>query len=349
MNELRLAVIGCGKPWKTEGATGFGMSRRHMLGYTQCPGVKLVAAADLKRDNAEIFVDLYDAGAKVYTDYHLMLREEKPDVVSIATWPKLHCEMVVAAAEAGVKVIHCEKPMAVTFGEATKMAEAAKRGGAQLTFNHQRRFNLPFPKAREILKSGLIGKLIRIEASCSNLYDWGTHWFDMMNFFNDDTDAKWVIGQIDLRGTKYVFDAPCEGQGLSHVKYQNGVHGLMVTGFEAEWPAEIRLLGTDGVIEIAPKAEGAGHLRTWGKGQSGWSKVEVAEGIHEDSAIANGVINLIESFRSGKEPELSAAHALRATELIFATYESARRHGRVDLPLQIEDSPLVEMLLASKI
>ena len=35
---------------------------------------------------------------------------------------------------------------------------------------------------------------------------------------------------------------------------------------------------------------------------------------------------------------------LRATELIFATYESSRRRGRVDLPLAVEDSPFLSMV-----
>ena len=41
------------------------------------------------------------------------------------------------------------------------------------------------------------------------------------------------------------------------------------------------------------------------------------------------------------KPELGSQRALRATELIFATYESSRRRGRVTLPLEIEDSPLL--------
>jgi len=41
---------------------------------------------------------------------------------------------------------------------------------------------------------------------------------------------------------------------------------------------------------------------------------------------------------------LSGRRALRATELIFATYESSRRRGRVDLPLDIDDSPLLAMM-----
>jgi hypothetical protein len=35
---------------------------------------------------------------------------------------------------------------------------------------------------------------------------------------------------------------------------------------------------------------------------------------------------------------------MRATELIFATYESSRSHRRIDLPLQSTDSALLSML-----
>jgi hypothetical protein len=41
---------------------------------------------------------------------------------------------------------------------------------------------------------------------------------------------------------------------------------------------------------------------------------------------------------------LAARKALQATEVIFATYESSRKRGRVDLPLESEDSAFLSML-----
>jgi predicted dehydrogenase len=58
--------------------------------------------------------------------------------------------MVTAAAQAGVKAIHCEKPMAPTWGECKKMVAVCNERHVQLTFNHQRRFGKPF----RILVSG---------------------------------------------------------------------------------------------------------------------------------------------------------------------------------------------------
>ncbi|HEV7298906.1 MAG TPA: Gfo/Idh/MocA family oxidoreductase [Tepidisphaeraceae bacterium] len=337
MDQLRVGIIGCGRPWKSEGATGFGMSREHAKGYLKA-GCHIAALADLNRENAEAFQkDL--GGDAIYTDYHQMLAEAKLDIVSISTWPKLHTEMVLAAARAGVKAIHCEKPMAMTFGESREMVQVCDELKVQLTFNHQRRFGTPFIWMRQAVRDGRIGELKRMELSCGNLYDWGTHWFDMMFYYNAETPAEWVIGQIDTRGTKDVFGAPCEGQGLSHIKFKNEVRGTMVTGHQANIGAQQRLIGTEGQIEFDGK-----EARIWAKGMSDWQPLTGDEPVNDMNAVGLGVVDLVDALRTSRTPELAAAHAIQATELIFATYESSRTRGRVDLPLTISDSPLMDML-----
>ena len=341
MAMYRVGIIGCGRPLGTDGATGFGMGHAHAGGYEASPDAEIVALADINLENARAFRAEH-GGGHIYQHYREMLEKEKLDIVSICTWPHLHAEMVVAAAEAGIKAIHCEKPMAPTYGEALGMVQVCEERGVQLTFNHQRRFGAPFRKARELLKSGAIGETIRLEASCANMFDWGTHWFDMLFFYNEETPAQWVIGQIEPEGGQRVFGVPVEGQGISYFKYANGVHGLLVTGFEAGWEASNRLVGTEGVIEVGHSREVP--LRMWRQGQLGWEVVELEEGLHGADHVKLAVLDVIESLKTGREPELSASKALRATELIFATYESSRRRGRVDLPLDIQDSPFLAML-----
>ena len=56
------------------------------------------------------------------------------------------------------------------------------------------------------------------------------------------------------------------------------------------------------------------------------------------------VLDLVACLQSGDEPRLSGRTALPATALIFATYESSRRRGRVQLPLDSDDSALIAML-----
>ena len=60
--------------------------------------------------------------------------------------------------------------------------------------------------------------------------------------------------------------------------------------------------------------------------------------------IERAIADAVRGLETGEEPELSGRGALRSTEVIFAGWESARRRGRVDLPLDIEDNPLVAMV-----
>ena len=337
MAQFRVGIIGCGRPWKSPGASGFGMSNFHAAGYTASPDTTITALADINEENARAFQSVH-GGERIYADYHEMLAQEQLDIVSICTWPHLHAPMVVAAAEAGVKAIHCEKPMAPSYAEALWMVEACEAHGTQLTFNHQRRFAAPFRAARELLRSGAIGQLQRLEGRCDNLFDWGTHWFDMLGFYNDEAAITWVMGQVDWRGGPTFFGVGVEGQGFSLFAYENGVQGLLLTGTGPERRLSNRLVGSDGMIDVA---DGATSIRVWAKGDSGWHDVQVAHGEDErlGDVVERGVLDLIDALKTNREPELSARRALRATELIFATYESSRRGGRIELPLDALPSP----------
>jgi predicted dehydrogenase len=342
MSPYRVGIIGCGRPWKQPGATGSGMAHSHAEGYQASPDARIVALADIKLENARAFQQEH-GGDTLYTDYQKMLANEHLDIVSISTWPHLHGEMVIACAEAGVKAIHCEKPIAPTFGEANRMVQVCLERGVQLTFNHQRRFDAEFRKVRELYLTGVIGKLLRMEAGCPNMFDWGTHWFDMLNFYNDETPVEWVIAQVEPRGGKPVFDLYQEEQGISHFKYANGVRATLFTGHTDSWEGYNRLIGEDGTIELDMTRKP--QVRYWGRGMESWQDVNT----QEVKAITLGILDLIDALKTGREPELSARKAMRATEMIFATYESSRRHGRVELPLTIEDNPLDELVKLTKL
>ncbi len=337
MTQFRVGIIGCGRPWKSQGASGFGMANFHAQGYTASPDTTITALADINVENARAFQAAH-GGERIYSDYREMLAQEKLHIVSICTWPHHHAPMVIAAAEAGVKAIHCEKPVAPSYAEALRMVTICEAQGTQLTFNHQRRFAAPFRAARDLLRSGAIGELRRLEGTCDNLFDWGTHWFDMFGFYNDEAAPSWVIGQVDWRSGSTIFGVPVEGQGLSLFAYENGVQGLLLTGLGTKRPQSNRLIGSDGVIDVQL---GTSVIRVRGKGDGEWREVRVAhdDGESLGEVVGRGVLDLIDALKTGREPELSGHRALRATELIFATYESSRRRGRVELPLEALESP----------
>lgn len=333
--KLRVGFIGVGRPWRSEGATGFGMAYQHAEGYAKTGICEMVACADISEDNSKAFAEK-NGVARTYTDYEKMLADEQLDIVSICTWPHLHAPMTIAAAQAGVKAIHCEKPMATSWGEAKEMSRVCDERGVKLTFNHQRRFLDPFQNARWVANEGFIGKLLRIEGNCGDLYDWGTHWLDMFFFYNNETPAEWVLGQVDSREEKKVFGVSLENQGLCRFQFANGVQALLETGWGMNDGVQHRLIGTEGIIEVRNEVP---RVRVMCSGQVGWAPRILSDDLHGPDAVQRAIADIVDAVVTGRESMLSAHNALRATEVIFATYESSRRRGRVDLPLTVDDSP----------
>ena len=343
----RYAIIGTGREHGTEGATGFGMAHPHFRAFHGTGRTDLIAIADTSEGNATHFLEKHEQpAARTYSNYRAMLVDQHPDIVSVCTWPHLHAEMVVSACEAGIRAIHCEKPMATTWGDGKRMKAAAEANDVILTFNHQRRFLEPFQTVRQLVRDGAIGVLQRMEAACGDMFDWGTHWLDMLFFFNEETPAEWVIGQIDSRTDRRTFGAFMEDQAICHIKFQNDVRGLLITGYEAQIGGAHRLMGSTGIIEIGWDSE----VRIRAAGDADWRKVDAAETIHGGEAIPRAAADLIRALDDPTyTPLLSVDNALRATEVIYAVYESSRRRGRVDLPLDKDDSALLAMLYAGEI
>ncbi len=341
MGKLKVGFIGTGKKQRPSGM-GYAMAYQHAAAYSELDNCEMVACADIVQENADEFAQANDIPT-TYLDYREMLEEEDLDMVSICTWPHLHKQMVVDSALAGVRAIYCEKPMADKWGDAQLMAQECDRRGVQLTFNHQRRFGKPFRTARELLKAGEIGDLVRLEGSCGDIYDYGTHYVDMFGFYNDESPAAWVIAQIDCRREQRVFGALVETDGIFFWQYKNGVYALMATGASSGGiGAHNRLIGTEGVIEVG--ASDNVVLRIKRSGSARWENIDCGnETLHGPNYIQRAVANAVDALETGREPEMSARKALNATEIIFAGYESSRRRGRVDLPLTITDHPLVDI------
>jgi len=342
---FRVGFIGTGKKPLRPGRLGYGMAHHHAAAYKALPSCEIVACADISRENAEAFASIFGARA-IYTDYREMLAKENLDIVSVCTWPRLHEEMVVAAAEAGVKGIYCEKPMADTWRGAKRMVEVCEKNGVKLAFNHQRRYGAPFRKAKALLDAGEIGKLEQVAFAANNLYDYGSHSFDLCNYLNDERPAQWVIAQIDYRQENLVFGAHNENQAYVLWQYDNGVFGVASTGPGAGLiNCHHRLVGSDGVIEIGPYGEGMPVLRIKRRGRGDWEPIDCGgENCHGPGYIERAIADFVEKLARGEDSELCGKNALRATEIIFAAWESARRRGRVDLPLDAEGNALEEMV-----
>lgn len=344
---LTVAVIGCGRPLRTAGATGFGMAHRHLAGFKLTGRCDLAAVADLSRPNAEAFVAEHNPAARIFSDYREMMAAVRPAVVSVCLWPHLHAEVVCAVAAFQPRLIFCEKPMDIHWDASLRMHEVCREHGVMLVFNHQRRYNLPLLRAKELLDGGALGRLQRIEGAWYNLADTGTHVLDLMFFLNGDTPADWVIGQIDLQEAIRVFGSVQTGHGITEFRFRNGVRATYRFGpAHAELGALLRLTGDAGELEVLFDAP---WLRVRRHTQPEWEILDPGESIHDDQGIYRAIADTLACLDDGRLPPLGSANALRATEVIFATAESSRRRGRVDLPLPPGPCAMLAMIEAGEL
>ena len=330
---FKAGIIGCG-----------GRGRSHARGYEASPDVDIVACSDPVEAARNAFAEQFNV-PNTYENYQEMLANESLDFVSVCTWIALHKDMVIAAANSGIKAIHCEKPMAPTWGDAKALYQACVDNDVVITFCHQRRFGAQFIKAKRLANEGAIGELRRLEAACPNLLDWGTHWFDMFFFYNNDEPIDWVIGQIDVAEEKTVFGTQVETSGISWLRWKNGVEGLLATGGTGLSGFANRLIGTKGIIDVGG---GGTPIRILREGAE-WEQPELSGLTPERDATTLSVLDLVHCIKTGREPELSGRKALQATEIIFATYESSRRRAKIHLPLTTDDSALLTMVANGEI
>ena len=167
------------------------------------PNVELVAVCDLVPELLDDFKTAWAddlPNANTYTDYREMLAKEDLDILTVATSDNRHTDIVVDGANAGVKGILCEKPLATSLDDADRMIQACAERGIPLHVNHNRRWNPLIHRVRDEVRSGIIGTLGSIIVSHGGpramLFRSGTHMIDAICFFAESEPAQ-VFGILE--------------------------------------------------------------------------------------------------------------------------------------------------------
>ena len=103
-------------------------------------GTPATVLCDIDQGALLVARDAFAKDAALYTDWEVMLREAKPDVVHICTPHYLHAPMVIAALRANINVL-CEKPLCIREEDIAEILEAEAASTASLGVCHQNRYN----------------------------------------------------------------------------------------------------------------------------------------------------------------------------------------------------------------
>lgn len=349
----RAAVIGCGK-----------MSRGHAHAFANATDVDLVAGADVSEGARAAFAEEFGLDA-MFEDPLQMLERERPNLVSICTWPPLHADLTVAAFDAGARAVWCEKPMAVHLADADRMIDAANNSGGVIIVNHQRRFVEGYRQARELLDAGAIGEITQITGICAGdtLTD-GTHLIDMARFLNRDVPITSVFGAIEMspmgnvnpdgmgtvefNQTRKRYGHHVETGALGLLFFENGVRAHLEMGNLSRGGYQrFYIDGTEGRIELSGDRPFDNGNRVQVRRRTG--ELEALPATTLDGAMDRALAELLKTLEHGGEHTLSGASGRTDLEIVTAIYESARRRQRVALPIDVRESPLEAMLAAGEI
>jgi predicted dehydrogenase len=324
----------------------------HAEAYYKSQGVELVCGADNDPERLKLFSDKWEV-KDTYTDYKEMLSEKKLDIVSVATPVSTHAEIIEECAKAKVKVILCEKPLASNPEDAKKAYELCKKSGSLLIVNHSRRFSGDYLKVRDLLSSGIIGKLKTVLCNISAaspepgesfekdgggilMHD-GTHLVDTLRFLLDEENPEEIFAFLKPASN----DARVEENIQCVLRYKEGYNVFIDCSNRDYFHFEIDLQGDKGRITI-----GNAIHRYYVKGSSTHyenfnSLIEKPFPDYDKTPFFKTIVgNIVKYLKTGEIPESSGEQAYNTLMQVMSIYKSAAEKKVVRYPAEITEHPL---------
>ncbi len=374
--KVKIGIIGCGSIVQRAYLPGFSepdsvLAKRAMQGHNHngCSDSDVVAIADVNEKLAIQLSQEYGV-EKVFTDWQQIIAEPEINAVCIATPNFLHADMVIAALESGKHVL-VEKPMAISWQDVKEMVKIADEKKLVLMVNQSFRYNPIYEKAKEIIKSGLIGDIYSIRGRFSYagpehwtgskdtwfldknmagggaLFDAGIHAVDLIRFLVGKSVVQ-VGGLLSTMEKKI----QAEDNSVTVLKFVDGSLGTL----EASWttrPGEIvtSVYGSEGNMLI-DMGEGSASLSgqqspplsvLFAPPKTTYMNMRMPAGqlripvyipdISNGSQVGGPYRHFVECILTGNEPISSGKDTMLSMEVLFASYLSNQSGKIINLPL----------------
>ena len=336
---LKIGIIGCGKITEV----------RHAPEYSENPDCTITAFYDAMPDKAARMANMY--GGKACNSIEELL-DSGVDAVSVCVANAYHAAVSIQALRAGKHVL-CEKPMATTDEDCEAMVSEAEAAGKFLMIGLNQRLAKAHVKAKEILDSGELGKVIAFQtkfchpgpegwtgsknswffdkriASFGAMADLGVHKTDLLHYLTGQKiiSTSAVVTTLDKKfpdGTPITVDdnAFCiytlEGGaiGTMHVSWTN--YGAEDNSTKLYCEGGVIRIYDDPVYSlIIEKRNGDVILH----------KLDLLTSNKEQTSggrTATGVIDaFVNSIITDTPPAISGRSAMHAMKVIFANERSA--------------------------
>lgn len=293
--------------------------------------------------------DFYLPENRVYGSYEEMILKEKElpegermDFISIVTPNHLHVPPAILALQNGFHVI-CDKPVAFSLAEAKELKKVVDSTGLTFALTHNYTGYPMVKEAREMVKSGQIGKIRKI------VVEYPQGWLSTFLENSDHKQAAWRTDPSRSGAAGSMGDIGTHAENLAEY-----ISGLQITELCADLSifVEGRKLDDDGnvllhfnngakgllhVSQVSQGEENSLNIRIYGEtGGLEWHQMEPNTLIHKTNEgariLRTGVGNLSESTQA--HTRIPAGHPegyLEAFANIYRNFANtirARMEGR---------------------
>lgn len=345
---LKIAILGAGA-----------VADSHIQAYQklkdQC---RIVAVADLYPEKAAEKTARHQLEAVVCGSHQALVGTVDFDAVSVCLPPFGHAGATVDLLRAGKHVL-VEKPMATSLRECDDMLAAAETTGCQLSVVAQNRFKTPMMKLKQVLESGLAGRILHAQVDS---YWWrGEKYYDLwwrgtwskegggctMNHAVHHLDLfQWMMGMpARLQAVTANLchqNSEVEDFSTAILVYPDGAVGqatasLVHHGEEQQlaFQCEHAKVAVPWQVKAARQRDNGfpeDHAGLVAEIQKFYDQLPALAAEGHDGQIANFLAAI-----QGRESLLVTGRQGRQTlELITAIYQSAHLGGTVELPLSAD-------------
>lgn len=185
--KTRVGIIGCGS------ISEF----RHAPEYAANSDAEIVAYFDPQIHRAEKLAGQY--GGAVVKDYKEIMEDKSIDAVSVCSTNETHHLFATQALQNGKHVL-LEKPMTISLEDARQILDARDKSGKILMLAHNQRLAAAHQKAKAILQSGELGRVITFKTTFG--HKGPEYWSEVKNkstwFFKKKNSAFGVAGDLGI-------------------------------------------------------------------------------------------------------------------------------------------------------
>lgn len=329
------------------GIIGFGVAGEFFHGAFLAADPNYEIVGVVTRDTERV-ARVRDIGARPVASLEELL-ELSPDLVVVASPPKVHAEHAIAALQHGCHVV-VDKPFAPSVLEAESICRAAERAGRSVTVYQNRRFDRDFVTVRRLLTEGLVGEphtfesrfewwkpqvdeswksATSVEEGGGLLLDLGPHLVDQaITLFGPVARVR----HADLRTLRA--GAVAEDDVFIELEHDRGVLSrLTMSSLAASMGDRFRLSGDDGCLVVRGLDEQEHALRSTGASPSdpGFRRDSrsVTVGPSEqqipldEGSYGDFYRQLAAHLREGATPPVDIAEALEVMRVLEAVRAAA--------------------------